>query len=94
MTPPKRGVSLAPHTSLRVGGAADYFVLAQSAREVAEALAWARERALPVRVIGGGSNLLVADAGVEGDPQGAAPPAPPPVRCGGSGPPQAAQRQA
>src|SRR5438105_13558523 len=66
MTPPERGVSLAPHTSLRVGGAADYFVLAQSAREAAEALAWARERALPVRVIGGGSNLLVADAGVDG----------------------------
>src|SRR5205085_9025819 len=31
-----------------------------------EALAWARERALAVRVIGGGSNLLVADAGVDG----------------------------
>jgi UDP-N-acetylmuramate dehydrogenase len=66
MTLPERGVSLAPHTSLRVGGAADYFVLAQSAREVAEAIAWARERALAVRVIGGGSNLLVADAGVDG----------------------------
>ena len=63
---PERGVSLAPHTSLRVGGPADYFVLAQSARDVAEGLAWARERGLSVRVIGGGSNLLVADAGVEG----------------------------
>src|SRR5439155_14869979 len=59
-------VSLAPHTSLRVGGAADHFVLATSAEEAAEALRWARERDLPVHVIGGGSNLLVADAGVSG----------------------------
>src|SRR5207237_3897823 len=34
--------------------------------EAAEALRWARERDLPVHVIGGGSNLLVADAGVTG----------------------------
>jgi UDP-N-acetylmuramate dehydrogenase len=59
-------VTLAPHTSLRVGGPADWFVLAHSAGELAEALQWARARAMPVRVIGGGSNLLVAEAGVEG----------------------------
>jgi UDP-N-acetylmuramate dehydrogenase len=63
---PERGVSLAPHTSLRVGGAADYFLVAKSASDMAGALVWAREHDLPVRVIGGGSNLLVADAGVEG----------------------------
>ena len=63
---PERGVSLAPHTSLRVGGPADYFTLARSAREVVEGLAWTRDRGLPVRVIGGGSNLLVSEAGVEG----------------------------
>jgi UDP-N-acetylmuramate dehydrogenase len=63
---PERNVPLAPHTSLRVGGAADYFVLAHSATELVEALAWAHEHDLPVRVIGGGSNLLVADAGVDG----------------------------
>ncbi len=62
----ERGVSLAPRTSLRVGGAVDHFVLATSAEEAAEALRWARERDLPVHVIGGGSNLLVADAGVTG----------------------------
>ena len=63
---PQTGTCLAPHTSLRVGGAADYFVLATSARDAADALRWARERNLPVHVIGGGSNLLVADSGVEG----------------------------
>ena len=63
---PERCVSLAPHTSLRVGGPADYFVLARAASDVVEAMVWARERDLPLRVIGGGSNLLVSDAGVEG----------------------------
>jgi UDP-N-acetylmuramate dehydrogenase len=63
---PERGVSLAPHTSLRVGGPADFFVLARSAREAGEALGWARDAGVDVRVIGGGSNLLVADIGFEG----------------------------
>ena len=63
---PERGVGLAAHTSLRVGGAADYFLLATSAADVAAGLRFARDRDLPVRVIGGGSNLLVAEAGVPG----------------------------
>jgi len=63
---PERGVSLARFTSLRVGGAADFFVLARSAADFADGLGWAREKGIPVRVIGGGSNLLVADSGVEG----------------------------
>ncbi len=63
---PEVGVSLAPFTSLRAGGRADFFVLAQSGQDFADGLRWALDRDLPVRVIGGGSNLLVAEAGVEG----------------------------
>jgi UDP-N-acetylmuramate dehydrogenase len=63
---PEQHVSLASYTSLRVGGAADWFIQARSGQDVAEGLRWARERELPVRVMGGGSNLLVAEAGVEG----------------------------
>jgi UDP-N-acetylmuramate dehydrogenase len=59
-------VSLAPFTSLRVGGQADFFVLAQSGQELLDGLRWARDHAVAVRLIGGGSNLLVAEAGVEG----------------------------
>jgi UDP-N-acetylmuramate dehydrogenase len=51
---------------LRVGGPADFFVLAHTAGDLAEALDWARQKDLQVRVIGGGSNLLVAEAGVAG----------------------------
>jgi UDP-N-acetylmuramate dehydrogenase len=63
---PERDVRLAPHTSLRVGGPADYFVEAKSARDLAEALHWATRHGVAARVIGGGSNLLVAEAGVDG----------------------------
>jgi UDP-N-acetylmuramate dehydrogenase len=60
------GVSLARFTSLHVGGAADFFLLARSGQEFAQGLDWARNKGVPVRVIGGGSNLLVAEAGIEG----------------------------
>jgi UDP-N-acetylmuramate dehydrogenase len=63
---PERGVSLARFTSLRVGGPAEFFVLARSATDFADALAWAHAKGTPVRVIGGGSNLLVSDSGVAG----------------------------
>ena len=59
-------VPLAPYTTLEVGGDARFFVEAESQTEVAEAVAFARERALPLFVLGGGSNLLVSDAGFDG----------------------------
>lgn len=64
--PVEPGLALAAFTSLRVGGAAEYGLRAASAEQVTAGLAWARERGLAVRVIGGGSNLLIADEGVAG----------------------------
>lgn len=64
--PPREGVVLAPFTSWRVGGPARFFAEPADSREVAEALAWARERGYPWLVMGKGSNLLVADEGFEG----------------------------
>jgi UDP-N-acetylmuramate dehydrogenase len=58
-------VPLAPYCTLGVGGPARYFVEARDEATVRAALAWARRRGLAMRVIGGGSNLLVADEGVE-----------------------------
>jgi UDP-N-acetylmuramate dehydrogenase len=49
-----------------VGGAARYLVDATSEDEIVEALAWAEQRGAKVRVLGGGSNLLIADAGFDG----------------------------
>jgi UDP-N-acetylmuramate dehydrogenase len=58
-------VPLARHTTLGAGGPATAFAKPTTLEEVEEALGWARERALPVAVIGLGSNLLVADEGVD-----------------------------
>ena len=59
-------VSLGPLTTLRIGGPARYFVEAHSEAEIPESFEWAAERGVRVEVIGGGSNLLVADAGFDG----------------------------
>ena len=60
------GEPLARHTSLRVGGPADMFVVARSCAAAVQALRVANANGLPVLPLGGGSNLLPADAGVEG----------------------------
>jgi UDP-N-acetylmuramate dehydrogenase len=57
---------LGPRTTMGVGGKARYFALARSEAAVIEALAWAQQRGAPVRVLGGGSNLVVADRGFDG----------------------------
>jgi UDP-N-acetylmuramate dehydrogenase len=62
----KENKPLAPFTTFRVGGPARWFVEATSEDQIAEATAWAREKKLPLFVLGGGSNLLVADAGFDG----------------------------
>jgi UDP-N-acetylmuramate dehydrogenase len=66
MVEPERDAPLARLVTVRTGGRAEWFARAASRRELAELLAWAREREQPVRVIGSGSNLLVADGGVRG----------------------------
>ncbi len=60
------GASLAPLTTIRVGGPADWLCTARSFRDAVGALAWARENGVPVAVVGRGSNLLVADEGFRG----------------------------
>ncbi len=62
----ERDVPLAPLTTLELGGAADHFLLVHDASSAAAGIRWAREHDLPVHVLGGGSNVLVPDAGVRG----------------------------
>lgn len=57
---------MAPHTTLRIGGPADAFALPRTREALASLVAGARDAGLPVSVIGGGANLLVADRGVRG----------------------------
>jgi UDP-N-acetylmuramate dehydrogenase len=51
---------------MRVGGPARHFATPASIEELERLAAWARGRGLPLRVLGGGSNVLVSDDGVEG----------------------------
>jgi UDP-N-acetylmuramate dehydrogenase len=62
----KENQPLAPFTTFGIGGQARWFVEATSEDEVVEATAWARDRGLALFVLGGGSNLLVSDAGFDG----------------------------
>jgi UDP-N-acetylmuramate dehydrogenase len=62
----QRNAALAPLTTFKVGGAAQYFLTAHTADEVRRAIRAAREQALPVTLLGGGSNVLVSDDGIRG----------------------------
>jgi len=62
----RENVPLAPLTTLGVGGPARYFVEATTEAEVIEAVGFSRARELPLFVLGGGSNVVVADAGFDG----------------------------
>lgn len=59
-------IPLAPLTTIKVGGPARYLVEAKDVAEVQEAVAFSRGHDLPLFVLGGGSNLVVADAGWPG----------------------------
>jgi UDP-N-acetylmuramate dehydrogenase len=54
------------HTSLRIGGPADIFVIPQDVDDIRHALVFAEREQLPVAVVGGGNNLLVTDRGIRG----------------------------
>ena len=62
----QENILLAPLTTLKVGGPARYFVEARTIPEVQEAVALAKLRRLPLFILGGGSNLVVSDAGWPG----------------------------
>lgn len=54
------------HTTFRIGGPADFFVMPESGEEVERAAAVCREENVPYYIIGNGSNLLVSDQGYRG----------------------------
>ena len=62
----ERDAPLAPLTTIRVGGNADWLARAGSFRDVTVALSWARDEGAVVAVVGKGSNLVVDDEGFRG----------------------------
>jgi UDP-N-acetylmuramate dehydrogenase len=62
----RRDAPLAPVTTFKVGGRADWLVQARTQEDIRRALVLARELGLPVTILGGGSNVLIADGGLRG----------------------------
>lgn len=54
------------HTTFRIGGPADYFVMPGSAEEVHKVIELCRGKKIPFYIVGNGSNLLVSDQGYRG----------------------------
>ena len=57
---------MSKHTSLKIGGNADYFVKIKSVEELKKVLELADENDVPITIIGNGTNLLVKDGGIRG----------------------------
>lgn len=62
----KFDVLLKDHTTIGTGGVADYFFTANKIEQLIEAVKVANNLGLPVKVIGGGSNILFSDSGFRG----------------------------
>ncbi|MCR9248034.1 MAG: UDP-N-acetylmuramate dehydrogenase [bacterium] len=62
----RQDVALAPFTHLRIGGNADWFVEPYAEEDAARVVAICHELGAPIHILGGGSNLVVADSGVRG----------------------------
>jgi len=62
----ERQAPLAPLTTFKVGGPADFLLSVDSTSDLSDAVRIARAHGVPITIFGGGSNLLVADAGVRG----------------------------
>lgn len=62
----EKNVDLSRLTTFRLGGPAKYFITIEYAEELLEAVRWAKEAKERIYVLGGGSNILVNDRGVDG----------------------------
>ena len=60
------GKSLADLTTFRIGGQAEFFCEAKNKEDLQEAVDFAKEKKLPVFILGGGSNILISDKGFDG----------------------------
>lgn len=62
----RKKVNLAPYTTFKIGGPADYFCVARSKGDLVKAVNWAQVKKIDYLVLGGGSNVLISDKGVRG----------------------------
>ena len=59
-------VSLASHTSYRVGGKAQWYAAPRNFEQLQETFEWFQKQDIPLMLLGAGSNLLISDRGIDG----------------------------
>ncbi len=62
----QENVPLAPYTTFQIGGPARFFMQISEKSEIEKAFSFAREKKLPLFILGGGSNVLISDQGFDG----------------------------
>ncbi|MEZ4859765.1 MAG: UDP-N-acetylmuramate dehydrogenase [Caldilineaceae bacterium] len=62
----ERQAPLASMTTMKVGGPAEYFATVNTTDQLLKLVRWARSVSLPYFMLGGGSNILISDAGIRG----------------------------
>ncbi len=62
----EKNYPLAELSTYKIGGAAEYFIAVENKVDLPEVVQWATEQVLPITILGGGSNILINDTGVQG----------------------------
>lgn len=62
----EKNVLLAPFTTFKIGGPAEFFHEARTVEGLVEAVKKAREMRVPITILGGGTNILIGDKGIRG----------------------------
>ena len=62
----QQNILLAPYTTVKIGGPADFFVHTKNSEEFIEAIKYGQKNNLPITVLGNGSNTLISDSGIRG----------------------------
>ncbi len=62
----EENVVLAPYTTFKIGGPADFFCTVTTKKDLEKAIVFSKEKKIPYHILGGGSNMLIADSGFRG----------------------------
>ncbi|HPT66192.1 MAG TPA: FAD-binding protein [Candidatus Woesebacteria bacterium] len=62
----QKNIILAPYTTVKIGGPADFFIHTKTTDEFVEALQYGQKNNLPITILGNGSNVLISDSGIRG----------------------------
>jgi len=62
----QQNILLAPYTTVKIGGPADFFIHTQNSKDFIEAIKYGQQNNLPITILGNGSNVLISDSGLRG----------------------------